>query len=500
MIKRASRRDFIGKVFSAGALIFAGNIVPSLSKAESETAASAWRPNVFVGINPDGSVIIIAHRAEMGTGIRTTLPMVVADEMGADWRRVRVEQALGDEKIYGLQHTAASCSLRDSYNTMRQAGATARLMLERAAASYWNIAATDCSAQNHEIVHVPTGRTISFGQILPVAARQPVPAENEIVLKSPTEFRYIGRGVPTVDLNDIVTGKAIYGFDACVPGMLYASIERPPVLGGKLRSFNDVETKKVAGVLETVLIEEAKPPYGFQALGGIAVVAENTWAASQGRKKLKVDWESGKNAVFDSAAYRESLIETAHKPQRVVRYGGDVEAGFKSAAKLIEATYYTPLLAHASMEPPAALAEYKEGKVTIWAATQNPAGVQDTVSQALGVKPEDVTCHVTLLGGAFGRKSKPDYVAEAAILSKKLGKPVKISWTREEDIKFDYYHAPAALYFKAGVQADGRVSAWLQRSVFPPINSLFDEKEQYGEDELSMGFLDNPIRHSPFQS
>ena len=444
----ASRRGFLGGIFSAGALILAGEMTPAfVSLAEAEPSAE-WKPNVFVGMNPDGSVIIVAHRSEMGTGIRTSLPMVVADELGADWSRVTVRQAAADEKAYGSQNTDGSCSIRDFYDTMRQAGATARIMLERAAASKWNVSATECRAENHEVLHAGSGQKIGFADLVELASHQPVPAAAEIQLKPASEFRYIGKGVPSVDLKDITVGKAIYGFDAQRPGMVYASIERPPVLGGKLRSFDDTEAKKVPGVLETTTIPEAKPPYAFQALGGVAVIAENTWAASQGRKKLKVEWESGPNAIYESGAYKQQLIATATSPQRVVRTTGDVEAGLKSASKVVEATYYTPLLSHAPMEPPAAVAEYKDGKVEIWAATQNPAGVQSTVALALAIKPEDVTCHVTLLGGAFGRKSKPDYVAEASILSKKLGKPVKISWTREEDVRFDYYHAPSAMYFK----------------------------------------------------
>ena len=494
MITLASRRGFLGGLFSAGALILAGEVTPSLEgMAEGESSSHAWKPNVFVGLNTDGSVVIVAHRSEMGTGIRTTLPMVVADELGADWQRVSVEQAVADEKTYGSQNTDGSCSIRDFYDVMRKAGATARLMLERAAASEWNVAAAECRADNHEIIHTASGKKISFAELVTLASRQPVPSESEISLKPASEFRYIGKGVPSVDLKSITTGHSIYGFDARVPGMVYASIERPPVLGGKLRSFNDAETKKVAGVLQTVTIDEAKPPYGFQALGGVAVIAENTWAASQGRKKLKVDWDSGKNAIFESEAYKRELIATASKPQRVVRSVGDMDAAMKSASKVVEATYYTPLLAHAPMEPPAALAEYRDGKVEVWAATQNPAGVQTTVAQALGIKPADVLCHVTLLGGGFGRKSKPDYVAEAAILSKKVGKPVKISWTREEDVRFDYYHAPSAMYFKAGLEASGKPSAWLQRTVYPPIGSLFDDKEEYGTGELSLGFIDVPF-------
>ncbi len=266
------------------------------------------------------------------------------------------------------------------------------------------------------------------------------------------------------------------------------------MLGGSLKSFDDSQTKAVKGVQQTIVIESAKPPYGFQALGGVAVITENTWAASQGRKKLKVEWESGPNAIFQSETYKRDLIETAGKPQKVVRKTGDVDEGLKGAAKVLEATYYTPLLAHAPMEPPAALAVWRDGKVETWTATQSPQDVQKTVAQAVGIKPEDVTCHVTLLGGAFGRKSKPDYVAEAAILSKKVGKPVKISWTREEDVRFDFYHSTSAMYFKAGLDASDKPVAWLQRSVFPPIGSTFDGKSEYGDDgEMSMGWIDVPF-------
>jgi isoquinoline 1-oxidoreductase beta subunit len=223
------------------------------------------------------------------------------------------------------------------------------------------------------------------------------------------------------------------------------------------------------------------------------VIADNTWAASQGRKKLKIEWESGPHAIFDSESYKRILRETANKPQQVVRTTGDVDAIFASATKVVEANYHTPLLAHAPMEPPAAIAEFKDGKVEIWTSTQNPQAVQETVAKALNIKPADVLCHVTLLGGGFGRKSKPDYVAEAALLSQKTGKPVKISWTREEDIRFDYFHAASAMYFKAALDAHGKPSAWLQRTVFPPIDSTFDASARYGGSELSLGFLDVPF-------
>lgn len=498
-IELATRRDFLETLFSAGALIFAAGTLPA-KPVELDIEKTAWHPSVFLGLNTDGSVIIVAHRSEMGTGIRTSLPMVVADELEADWARVRVEQAIGD-KEYGSQDTDGSQSIRDFYAIMRETGATARLMLERAAASQWNVSPGECRASNHEVLHSPSGRKAGFGDLVAAAAKQPMPAKGDVRLKNPEQFRYIGKGVPIVDLQDICTGTAVYGFDARVPGMVYASIERAPVLGGKLKSFDDSETRKVAGVLQTVVIDEAQPPYGFQALGGVAVIADNTWTAAQGRKKLKVDWEYGANAIYQSETYKKALIESANKPQKVVRSVGDVDAAFANAAKIVEATYYTPLLAHASMEPPAALAHYQNGKVETWTATQDPQQVQETVSQALGIKPADVTCHVTLLGGAFGRKSKPDYVAEAAILSKKVGKPVKISWTREEDIRFDYYHSTSAMYFKAGLDGTGKPLAWLQRTVFPPIGSTFNDKETYGGDgEMSMGWIDVPFEIANFRA
>jgi isoquinoline 1-oxidoreductase beta subunit len=486
-----SRRGFLKTTFSAGALILCARLFPG-EALEALAVAEKWSPGVYLGIEPDGTVIIIAHRSEMGTGIRTALPMVVADEMEADWKRVRIAQAIGDAK-YGDQNTDGSKSIRDFYDPLRQAGATARLMLERTAAATWGVSVAECRAHNHQVVH-SGGRTLGFGELATLASRQQVPGKEELRFKTPSEFRYIGLGVPIVDLADICTGKAIYGIDARMPGMLYASIERSPVLGDKLKSYSDRETLKVKGVLRTVVIEPAQPPYGFQALGGIAVIADSTWAALQGRQKLKIAWESGANADFDSAVFLKSLLETVRQPQKIVRNIGDVEATFAKGGTIHEAEYYVPHLAHATMEPPAAVAEYKNGKVRIWAATQNPQAVQETVAKAVGIAKQNVTCHVTLLGGGFGRKSKPDYVAEAAILSKKTGKPVSVAWSREDDIRHDYYHTVAAMYLKAVTDEKGRPTAWLQRCAFPPISSTFDASARFGGDgELAQGWLDVPF-------
>jgi isoquinoline 1-oxidoreductase beta subunit len=490
-----TRRGFLEGILSAGALVVCARLLPvGVEEALADDGgAAAWYPSVYVGIEPSGKVLIVAHRSEMGTGIRTGLPMVAADELEADWSRVEVVQAIGDPK-YGDQNTDGSKSMRDFYDALGEAGATARLMLERAAAATWKVPAAECRAQNHQVTHGSTGRTLGYGELVASARQQPLPKKEELRLKTPAEFRYIGKGVPIVDLDGVCTGKAVYGVDARMPGMVYASIARSPVLGGALKSYDDQETRKVRGVQQTVVIPSAKPPYAFQALGGVAVIADSTWAAMQGRQKLAVQWDPGENASYDSAAYAASLRETAHSPQRVVRNVGDVDAELARATKVYEADYYVPLLAHASMEPPAAVAEFNDGKVVAWAATQNPQAVQDAVASALGIQKTDVTCHVTLLGGGFGRKSKPDYVVEAALLSKQVGKPVKVAWSREDDVQFDYYNAVAAMYLKAAIGPDGKPTAWLQRSVFPPITSIFDQNAVYGDPgHLGQGWIDVPF-------
>lgn len=477
-----SRRGFLG-IFSAGAFVLA---------TEGLEADATWQPSVYLGMEPSGLVTIVAHRSEMGTGIKTALPMVAADELDVDFKNVRVEQAIGDAK-YGSQDTDGSNSIRSFYEALRIAGATARTMLERAAASQWGVAATECKARDEQVVHLPSGKKIAYGALVSAAAKQAVPKKEELTFKASSEYRYIGKALPIVDLNDMCRGKAVYGIDAKMPGMVYASIERSPVMGGKLVSVNDSEARKVKGVLQTATIDPMKPPYGFQALGGVAVIADNTWAAMQGRKKLKVDWDLGPNASFDSGAFKTALKEAARKPGKVARNVGDVDAEFAKGGKIIEADYYVPLLAHTPMEPPAAVAEFKNGKVIAYAATQNPQAVQATVAAAVGIKPADVTCYVTLLGGGFGRKSKPDYVAEAALLSKKAGKPVKVVWSREDDIHFDYFHSVAAMHMKAAVDANGRPTAWLQRSAFPPIEMMFDATAEYGTSQMGMGWNDLPF-------
>jgi isoquinoline 1-oxidoreductase beta subunit len=497
-ITNVSRRGFLKGMASAGALVLSVRLVPDFlwaAEAMPGTLAehATLHPNIFVGIDSDGTVHIVAHRSEMGTGSRTALPLVLAEELDADWKRVRIEQAIGDAR-YGSQDTDGSQSVREFYAVMREAGATARAMLKQAAAQQWKVPAEECESDLHCIVHRGSGRKRDYGELAALAAALPVPKKEDLEYKPKGAWRYVGKGASAYDLADLCTGRAQFGMDARMEGMLYASVEHPPVLGGKVKSYDDKAALQVEGVKRTMQIPPFKPPHAFQPLGGIAVLADNTWAAFQGRKKLKVVWDNGPNASYDSEAYKKELQEVARKPGKVVRNIGDVDAAFAKGGKIVEAEYYVPHLAHVSMETPVALANFRDGKVEAWTCTQNPQAVQQTVAAELGIPKENVTCHVTLLGGGFGRKSKPDYVAEAAILSKATGRPIKVVWSREDDVQFGYYHAVAAMYMKAVLDESGKPSAWLQRSVFPSIDSTFALNAKYGgAGELSLGWLDLPF-------
>ena len=492
-----SRRGFLQAALVSGALVLTARFIPEPLWAAEGEAARPFEPSVWMSIAPDGAVTIVAHRSEMGCGSRTALPLVVADELDADWTRVRLEQAIGDPK-YGEQDTDGSHSVRSNFDLMRQVGATGRAMLISAAAAKWGVPAKDCATEPHFVVHTASGRKLGYGEVAAAAAKLPVPKKEDVPLKERSQWRYIGKESNSLfDLPEIVTGKAIFGMDATMPGMVYASIEHPPVLGQKIKSYDDKAALQVTGVQKTLTIDPFKPPHMFQPLGGVAVIADNSYAAFKGRKSLKIEWDSSSNEVYNSGPFRKTLEATSRKPCKVVRNVGDVDATFaqsaKAGGKIIDAEYYTPHLAHASMEPPVAVAEYRDGKVLAWAPTQNPQAVQETIAGVLGIKKEDVTCHVTLLGGGFGRKSKPDQVAEAAVLSKQLGKPVKVVWSREDDIRFDYFHSVAAMYMKAAIGADGKPTAWLQRTVYPPIGSTFDTKAVYADDEMGLGWNNLPF-------
>jgi isoquinoline 1-oxidoreductase subunit beta len=454
-------------------------------------------PQVFVAVGEDGIVSIVCHRSEMGQGVRTGMPMIVADEMEADWSRVRVVQAPGDEERYGNQDTDGSRSTRHFFAPMRRCGAAARQMLEGTAAAAWKVPVGEVEARNGGVVHVPSGRTLDFGALAKAAAAMPVPAADALRFKDPSKFRYIGKeAVKHVDARDIVTGRAQYAQDTRLPGMLYAVVARPPVYGGKVVRFDAAEAMKVPGVVRVVEIEAPPPgPPVFSPLGGVAVIARNTYAAIQGRNALAITWDDGPNASYDSAAFKASMEAAARKPGRAVRNDGDFAAAAAKAAKRVEAEYYLPHLAHASMEPPAATARIVDGKCEVWGCFQSPQAARELAAKRIGMDVKDVTVHVTLLGGGFGRKSKPDFGVEAAALSKAMdGKPVKVIWTREDDLHNDYFHTVSVEHLEAGVDAKGLPVAWLHRTVAPTITSTFvpDPKVEANW-ELGMGVINVPF-------
>lgn len=495
-----SRRDFLAGLGAAGAVTFAARLLPGTSLFEAGLHAQGHLPSpdpfVWVSIEPSGAVTIVTHRSEMGQGTRTTLPLALADEMEADWARVSLQQAPGDEARYGSQNTDGSRSIRHFLQPMRETGALVRRLLELAAAGTWGVPVGEVTARQHVVVHAASGRTLGYGELVEAVRRLPLPPAEDVKLKSPEALRYLMKDAPPpiVDLFDMTTGRAKYGYDVQMDGMRVAVIARPPVYGGKAASFDPRPALDVPGVERVFELPGTPVPSGMLPLGGIVVVARDTWSAIRGRDALQVKWDDGANRTYDSEAYRERLVRVARTPGRVVRNEGDAGAALASAARRIEADYYVPHLAHAPMEPPAATAVVRDGRCEIWAATQHPQAARDVVARALGLDAANVTVNVTLLGGGFGRKSKPDYVAEAALVAREAGYPVKLVWTREDEIRHGYYHTVAAQHLEAGLDASGRVVAWLHRSAFPPIGATFSaEAKGPSDDELALGCVDVPF-------
>jgi len=500
-VGQVSRRAFIGTTGGFALALgwpaaAAADDAPKKYGAYGMPNGVVENPLVFVAIADDGLVTITCHRAEMGQGVRTGVPMIIADELEADWSRVRVVQAVGDEARFGNQDTDGSRTTRHFFMPMRRCGASARQMLEAAAAARWNVPASEVVAKNHQLLHKPTGRSLGYGEVAADAARLPVPAPADLRLKKPAEFRYIGTGkLPIVDGFDITTGRAVYGIDVLQPDMLHAVVARSPVFGGTLRSVDSAAALKVPGVVKVVEIKGSPIPSAYLPLPGVAVIANNTWAAMQGRAALKLEWDAGPNGSYESEAYKAGMQASAAKPGKVVRTSGDVDAAMKTAAKTLKAEYYMPHLTQAPMEPPVATAAMKDGRFEVWGPFQSPQAVRRDVAKVMGTDEAHVTVHQTLLGGGFGRKSKGDYATEAALLSRETGgKPVKVQWTRDDDLHHSFYHTVSVEHIEAGIGADGKPVAWLHRSVGPTLLALFmPDPKQESPIELGMGLANVPF-------
>ena len=495
-IFKVDRRDFLKKsALGTGGLLLGIQLsCTDKNKFLTGNPEAVFSPSVYMSISGTGEVTLVAHRSEMGTGIRTSLPLIMADEMEADWNQVKLVQGIGDVK-YGDQNTDGSYSVRMFYSQLRKAGATARRMLEQAAANEWQVDVSECKAQNHKVMH-SSGKSFGFGYLAEKAAELPIPDESEITLKSPEDFKYITKKTSIYDLEDIVTGKAGFGLDKKIEGAKVAVIKRNPEAGAGIKSFDYDAAMQVTGVQKIFKMDAPGFPTGYdRPLGGIAVVADNTWSALKARDALIIEWDSGINADYDSAKYIASMQNKTRKNGHVQREQGEIKTALKNASKVVEAEYIVPHFSHSPMETPCATAHFKDdGTCEVWAPVQDPQWTTRAVAGGLGIEESKVTVNVTLLGGAFGRKSKPDFAVEAALVSREIAGPVKLLWTREDDIQFDFFHFACAQHMKVGIDGDNKVNAWLHRSIFPPIGGTADPNGKTpGIFELCMGLLDMPF-------
>lgn len=420
-----------------------------------------FAPNAWIRIDADGWVTIVNSQSEMGQGTLTSMAMIVADELEADWSKVRVEQApvdprYGNPGFGGQQFTAGSFSIRGLLTTWRRAGAAAREMLIAAAAKEWGVPASEVYAEQGKVIHRPTGRVVTYGALADKAGQLPVPQNP--TLKTRDQFKLIGKKMARLDTPDKVTGRAIYGIDVTVPGMLVASVERCPVFGGKVASFDATKARGVKGVRQVVQISS-----------GVAVVADRYWAAQRGREALSIRWDEGPTAQASSPDISKAYATLAQQPGPVARREGNVAKGLGEATRRLEAVYELPFQAHATMEPQNCTAHVRPDGCDVWAPTQNQSGTQQTAMRMTGLPREKVRVHITMLGGGFGRRGETDYVADAVEVSKAVGVPVKVIWTREDDIRHDFYRPATYNLLRGGLDAQGMPVAWHHRIVGPGI-------------------------------
>jgi isoquinoline 1-oxidoreductase subunit beta len=479
-----TRRDFLKTSAAAGASL----VLPFYWRSHAGRSASAasppgasFAPNAWLEIAPDGEVKIWCGKSEMGQGVRTSLPMIVAEELCCDWRRVQVLQADLDPK-FGEQLTGGSGSVRDSYQNLRKAGAAAREMLITTAAAQWNVPRSECRAESSFITHASTQRKFAYEKLIAAASTLQPPADPP--LKNPSEFTLIGKPTRRTDTKLKITGAAKFGLDTRVPGMLFASVERSPVYGGTLRHSNADEVKSAPRVRAVIEVKSAHLTHQFgdtsgpgsrnYTCAGVAVVADSTWAAMQARKLLRVEWHEPPSASESTASLREKMVRLASQSGAVIRSDGDFEKSHAAAAKKIEAVYEVPFLAHATMEPVNCTAHFRDGECELWAPTQVSGAAADSVASALGIPRERVKVHVTFIGGGFGRRLIQDYAVEAALISREAGAPVQVVWSREDDIRHDFYRPAAVHVLHAGLDAQGELVSWRHRGSSPSIDIFYN--------------------------
>ena len=501
-----TRRSFLKKSATSGSALVLGFYLPRSGGLAAIVFASqaSFAPNAWLEISNAGAINIWCGHSEMGQGVQTSLPMLVAEELSCDWGRVKVIQADLDSK-YGNQITGGSGSVRSSFDTLRKAGAAAREMLVAAAASAWAAPATQCRAENGFVLHVPTRRKLPFEHLVDVASRLALPADPP--LKNPGTFTLVGKPTRRSDVLAKVTGSAKFGIDTSVPGMLIASMERCPAYGGSPRSFNADELKSlpgVRGVYEIPAIhmthqfgETSGPGSRNYTCSGVAVVADSTWATFQARKRLQVEWNEPVLVRESTETLRQKMVELAGKPAAVIRNDGDFDQAHAGAAKTVEANYEIPFLAHATMEPVNCTAHFRDGECELWAPTQIPGAAASSVAQALGIPKDRVKVHVTFIGGGFGRRLIQDYAVEAALISRAAKAPVKVIWTREDDIRHDFYRPAAYHTLQAGLDAKGDLICWKHRATSPSIGIFYSGTSISAGEAAGVDSLDFPAYSVP---
>ncbi len=490
-LTHTDRRGFFKTTALAGGGFLLGGWLPEKAVAQEAAAATAFTPNVFIRITPQGAVTLFAKTPEIGQGVKTTLPMIVAEELEVDWEKVTVEQGAVDPR-FGGQTAGGSTTIPSNYDRLRRLGAVAKTMLVTAAANNWSVPVDECTAASGVVTHDKSGRKLTYGELAEAASKLPVPDEKSVKLKNPADFKILGRRIGGVDNEKIVTGEPLFGIDQKQPGMVYATFVRCPVFAGKVKDADLDAAKKLAGVSDAFIIEGSGDHYGL--LSGVAIIGDSTWSVFKAKKALKVSWDEGEHAGESSTGQEEkALAAIKGKAAKEIRRDGEI-GGFPAGPQTVDAVYYYPHLAHANLEPQNCTAVYKDGKLEMWAPTQNPAGGIDGITKALKIPKESITVHITRIGGGFGRRLMGDFMVECAEIARRLdGKPVKVMWDREQDFQHDYYRSGGWHHLRGQVDEAGKISAWANHFVTYGLNN--DDRPGNGADvnagELPAGFLPN---------